>query len=121
MNDEIRMSKRTTDHPGAICHSGFGFLSSFGFRHSDFEFPLSFTRGAPLRSRRRLPHPDPGPVVQFAQAAGGDNLARFEPGEDLLATPLHTADLDLARASLVLLDDENPGQSRESAHGSERR
>src|SRR5438552_19003633 len=107
-NDQNRMPKPMSRHSDTLGHWCLGFLWSFDIGL------LSF---APSE---RLPHPDPGPVVQFAQAAGGDNLARFEPGEDLLATFLHTADLDLARASLVLLDDENPGQSRESAHGIER-
>jgi S-adenosylmethionine:tRNA ribosyltransferase-isomerase len=32
-NDEARMSERATD-PGGLCHSGFGFLSSFDICHS---------------------------------------------------------------------------------------
>jgi len=35
-NDEARMSKLPPHDWRAICHSGFGFLSSFGIRHLDF-------------------------------------------------------------------------------------
>src|SRR6266700_2215183 len=109
-NDQIRMSKRALGQPAVFGHCCLELLWSFGIRI------LSFACRAPLRTWLRLPHTHLHAVVQLAQSAGGERLARIESRQNRLPAVLHPADLDLAAVRDAVLQDKNLGHSRKSAH-----
>src|ERR1051325_7802379 len=102
-------------NPRSIRRSCLGFPSSFGICHSDFESLGSFACRARLMSSGAVPHAHPYPIVQLAQAAGGDEGARFESGEDLLLTFPDAAHLDRLGARDAVLDQEYLAYARKSA------
>src|SRR5438067_6407462 len=77
---------------------------------------LLFASGAGCLALRCIAHPHLDAIVQFAQAAGGDDFARLEAGEDLLSPLVNPADLDRPRASDSVFNHKNPGHAREVVH-----
>src|SRR6266516_5608656 len=103
MNVQIAMSKTASRHLELTGRWSLGFPWSFGIGN------WAFASGVRFGTRGRLAHPHLDAIVQFAQPAGGDDLAGFESGEDLLPSVLHAADFNSAGAGDAALDDKHFG------------